>query len=288
MPRKSSTPEPDREPELALPLAEATAKLSDRISQGQRMHGSSVGSESELESAKRDYYKWDAYNTELLTRMFTSPKFAKEYSWWGIAGIGGYEPPLHEKIDEFRRDILDKIHRLESIRDRLELVPLASRVQKDKSTHAARVHTNKAFVVHGHDEASRETVARFLEKLGVHAIVLHVKATGGRTIIEKLEHYADVDFAVVLLTGDDKGCVASADPSTSLPRARQNVVLELGYFIGRLGREHVCALYKGSLELPSDFLGVGYVALDDGGGWRLGLAKELRGAGFSIDMNIVI
>jgi predicted nucleotide-binding protein len=148
----------------------------------------------------------------------------------------------------------------------------------------ARVHTNKVFVVHGHDEASRETVARFLEKLGVEAVILHEQATEGRTIVEKLEHYADVDFAVVLLTPDDIG--AQADNGDHLsPRARQNVVLELGFFVGKLGRKHVCALHKGPLELPSDYLGVGYVPLDAGGGWRLQLAKELRTAGFAVDMN---
>jgi predicted nucleotide-binding protein len=150
-----------------------------------------------------------------------------------------------------------------------------------------RAHGNKVFIVHGHDEGARETVARFLERLEVDAIVLHEKPTQGRTVVEKLEHYADVDFAVVLLTPDDVG--RSENQREALQaRARQNVILELGYFVGRLGRKKVCALYKGPLELPSDYLGVVYVPLDTAGGWRFQLAKELKSAGFTVDMNLAL
>jgi len=107
------------------------------------------------------------------------------------------------------------------------------------------------------------------------------------TVIEKLERHADVRFAVVLLTPDDEGR-SLADAAGARPRARQNVILELGYFTGRLGRRAVCALHRGALELPSDYLGVVYVAIDEGGGWQLKLAKELRAAGFPIDMNKAI
>jgi predicted nucleotide-binding protein len=151
-----------------------------------------------------------------------------------------------------------------------------------------RERTNKVFVVHGHDDGARESVARFLERLGLETIILHEQATGGRTIVEKLEYYSDVDFAIVLLTPDDVGGVKSSGRDKLQARARQNVILELGFFAGKLGRKHVCALFKGPLELPSDYLGVGYVPLDESGGWRLQLAKELRGAGFSVDMNLAL
>jgi len=95
------------------------------------------------------------------------------------------------------------------------------------------------------------------------------------------------DFAVVLLTPDDIGGSKSSDPDKLEARARQNVILELGFFVGKLGRKHVCALYKGPLDLPSDYLGVGYVPLDESGGWQLQLARELRSAGFSVDMNLL-
>jgi predicted nucleotide-binding protein len=104
----------------------------------------------------------------------------------------------------------------------------------------------KVFLVHGRDDAARETVARFLERLGLEAVILHAQATRGRTFIEKLEHYSGADCAVVLLTPDDVGALKT-DAAKLQPRARQNVVLELGYFVALLGRDHVCALHPETL-----------------------------------------
>ncbi|MEM7779451.1 MAG: nucleotide-binding protein [Pseudomonadota bacterium] len=142
--------------------------------------------------------------------------------------------------------------------------------------------SKRVFVVHGHDEGARETVARFLEKLGFEPIILHEQANQGRTIIEKVETHGGVSFAVVLLTPDDEGRVSGGDPN---PRPRQNVLLELGYFIGRLGRSNVCALKKGDMELPSDFAGVVWEEMDASGGWRLSLARELKAVGHDVDLN---
>lgn len=120
--------------------------------------------------------------------------------------------------------------------------------------------SRRVFLVHGHDEAAKQAVARFLEQLRLSPVLLSERPNEGRTIIEKFEHNADVAYAVVLLTPDDRA-VPDADGSETRPRARQNVILELGYFIGRLSRAHVCALYKGSVELPSDLHGVLYVPM---------------------------
>ena len=69
------------------------------------------------------------------------------------------------------------------------------------------------------------------------------------------------------------------------PRARQNVILELGVFLGKLGRKHVCPLVKGDVETPSDYDGVVYTKLDDAGGWKMKLVQELKAAGFDVDAN---
>ena len=145
--------------------------------------------------------------------------------------------------------------------------------------------SRKVFIVHGHDDGARETVARFLERIGLEAIILHEQANQGRTIIEKVVAHSDVGFAVVLLTPDDEGCEKGGSPE---PRARQNVLLELGYFIGRLGRDKVCALKRGTLEIPSDFAGVVWETMDSNGGWKQALARELEAAGHSIDWNKVM
>lgn len=145
--------------------------------------------------------------------------------------------------------------------------------------------SRRVFVVHGHDEGARETVARFLDKIGFEPVILHEQANQGRTVIEKIEAQADVGFAVVLLTPDDVGCVKDGEPE---PRARQNVLLELGYFLGRLGRSRVCALKRGQVEIPSDFAGVVWETMDASGGWKQALGRELEAAGFAIDWNKVM
>lgn len=141
------------------------------------------------------------------------------------------------------------------------------------------------FIVHGHDGEARETVARYLEKIGFAPIILHEQANRGRTVIEKVEANSDVGFAVVLLTPDDEGCKKGETPE---PRARQNVLLELGYFIGKLGRDRVCAFQRGKVNIPSDFAGVVWTAMDESNGWKQELARELSAAGYTIDWNTVM
>lgn len=165
---------------------------------------------------------------------------------------------------------------LEALEERRGDVSEASSVAQRPRDFGRRI-----FLVHGHDEAAKEAVARFLELLQFEVIILHEKANKGKTVIEKFETHADVAFAVVLLTPDDVMPDGSA-------RARQNVVLELGYFIGRLTRERVCAFRKGNVDLPSDILGVVYTPMDDAGAWRQALAKELDAAGLAVDWNTVM
>jgi predicted nucleotide-binding protein len=151
----------------------------------------------------------------------------------------------------------------------------------------APVPTNlsKVFVVHGHDGEARETVARFVEKLGFEPVILHERPNRGRTIITKFrEEAADVGFAVVLMTPDDVGGEPAFVAGKLRPRARQNVVFELGFFIGALGPERVAALVKGDVERPSDFDGVVYISLDNGS-WKVDLARELEAAGYLVDWN---
>ncbi len=144
------------------------------------------------------------------------------------------------------------------------------------------VMSSNVFVVHGHDEGMKSSVARFLEKLGLHPIILHEQPNAGKTIIEKFETNANVSFAIVLMSPDDEGRKKNKN-ETFKDRARQNVILELGYFIGRLGRSRVCALKFGEIEIPSDVLGVLYTPYDTNGGWKLQLVKELSEAGLPLD-----
>jgi len=152
------------------------------------------------------------------------------------------------------------------------------------------------FIVHGHDEKLKTQVACFLEQLELQPIILHEQADRGQTIIEKFEKHSNVSFAVVLLTPDDEGRkIKSEKPGWSdpvfveempmMPRARQNVIFEFGYFIGKLGRGNVCGLYCEGVELPSDYSGVLYTKVDNQGAWQFKLVKELEAAGFDVDAN---
>lgn len=144
--------------------------------------------------------------------------------------------------------------------------------------------SNKVFIVHGHDEAALQSLARFLEKLKLEVIVLKEQPNQGRTIIEKYEACADeVGFAVVLLTPDDVG--SSAAGTHQGQRARQNVIFELGYFSGKLGRGRVCLLRKGDVEIPSDLFGIVYTDMDSAEGWKISLVKELEAAKLDFDRN---
>ncbi|MBI5178533.1 MAG: nucleotide-binding protein [Nitrospinae bacterium] len=143
------------------------------------------------------------------------------------------------------------------------------------------VEGNEVFIIHGHDNELKETVARFIENLGLNPIILHEKANEGKTIIEKFEKHSSVGFAIALLTPDDKGRKNKVRKERS--RARQNVIFEMGYFFGRLGRHRVCALKKGGLEIPSDNDGVLYIPYDTAGAWKHSLFIELKAAGYSID-----
>ncbi|MBN8657796.1 MAG: nucleotide-binding protein [Anaerolineae bacterium] len=156
-----------------------------------------------------------------------------------------------------------------------------SRDNKDKL-----LLSKKVFIVHGRNHSLKEEVARFLEKFGLGAIILHEQPNFGMTIIEKFEAFSDVRYAIVLLTADDIGGVRDTKES-QLPRARQNVIFELGYFLGKLGRAHVCALYENGVELPSDVHGVLYVPWDNSGFWKIQIAKEMKHAGLKIDLNLI-
>ena len=148
-------------------------------------------------------------------------------------------------------------------------------------------NSKQVFVVSGRDEGTTDTVARFLENLKLDPVILQEQPNEGRTIIEKFEEYAEVGFAVVLCTPDDVGALATQQDKLQ-PRPRQNVVLEWGFFLGRIGRERVCALFKGDVEIPSDYSGVIYIKMDDSQGWQIQLARELRQAGFPVDANRIL
>ena len=155
------------------------------------------------------------------------------------------------------------------------------RVEKEKMMDYTRV-----FIVHGRDNEAKQEVARFVEKLDLEAIILHEQVSRSHTIIEKIEEFSNVGFAIVLYTPCDEGRLKGEENLSN--RARQNVVFEHGFLMGKIGRKNVCALVKGEVERPNDISGVVYEEMDIRGAWKVAIAKELKAAGYQIDFNKVI
>lgn len=143
----------------------------------------------------------------------------------------------------------------------------------------------KVFIVHGHNSEMKEAIARFIEKIGLEAIILDEQSNNGNTIIEKIEKHSDANFAIILYSPCDMG--RSIDESNLHCRARQNVVWEHGYFVGKLGRKRVCALVKdNSIERPSDISGLLYINYEDRD-WQIKLIKEIKASGINVDLNVL-
>jgi Predicted nucleotide-binding protein containing TIR-like domain len=187
----------------------------------------------------------------------------------------------------FRSGVDDAVSILESMIDEIgeywaDEVPGSASIERDDDDRMA-APARTIFVIHGHDHGFKETVARFLELLELQPIILHEQANEGRTIIEKFEDHAGVPFAIALFTPDDVG--RNVRTAELQPRARQNVVFEFGFFVGKLGRNKAAALVKGDVELPSDYDGVIYISVDESQRWRLDLVRELKAANIDVDAN---
>ena len=196
-----------------------------------------------------------------------------------------YIPPLEaSQNDDTAVELLNlatQIHKLAP--EEFEALTKAS-FSKAQTSSGASKDSSKVFIVHGHDDTAKAEMARLIIDLGFEPIILHEQASSGHTIIEKIESYSNVGFGVVLYTPCDKGG-KDTNPIDLKSRARQNVVFEHGYLIGKLGRENVCALVRGNVETPNDISGVVYVQIDSHGAWKYALADEMSSAGYDVDKN---
>jgi predicted nucleotide-binding protein len=274
-------------PKLLVPEAEAREKIKTQMKTGieiveslrKSSAGFGVATNPALEKAKAAREKWAKFTIDLLKTLVDDLPIHKEFGSPEAFFFGANQD---QQLMEW---MTERLHRLDSILDRLAIFPSVEKPVQAKAAPAqAKKQSMDIFIVHGHDNEAKEAVARFLEKLGLRAIILHEQADKGRTIIEKFEAHSNVGFAVILLTPDDIGFPREMRTDAK-PRSRQNVVFELGFFIGKLGRDRVCALRKGDIETPTDYLGVLYKTMDGKGAWKLELAKEIKHAGIDVDLN---
>ena len=191
-----------------------------------------------------------------------------------------YSPSsIFNEGERYVRDISDRVFE-ECSSQIQEATPKSNALTSDKPSKT--MDKSKVFIVHGHDNAAKEAVARFVEKIGLEAIILHEQASSGKTIIEKIEANSNVGFGIVLYTPCDLGRSKEEEDQLK-PRARQNVVFEHGYLMAKIGRKNVCALVKGDVETPSDIRGLVYVQMDERGAWKYDVANEMEACGYAVD-----
>ena len=278
--------------ELKVSRESAREKLEDRMQKGRDLRERRVASSSEFDELSNEYYKWDSFNRQLLKTLFTTDELEREYASW-FGGLIAGERSLGQKIAERYQDIEDKVHRLDSISDRLEIIPLATSVMAESSQSPSRHQgtanlSKKVFIVHGRDEVAKTSLEVFVREIGLEPIVLHRQADEGMTIIEKFERHSDVGYAFILLTPDEIAYFSVEDSKPDNERrkelrARPNVIFEFGYFVGKLGRSKVCCLYTGGVCLPSDVSGMIYKSynssIEEVG---YSIQKDLKAAGYKL------
>lgn len=245
--------------------------------------------ETEKKLFLADCRRWDSYNSALIRRSFDDND--SPYSYFSAYGRTGDLTKLlgEDIVKEVKHQISEKINYLESIIEQLPLIPqaaaIATKDNRDMNT-IIDIETKDVFIVHGHDAGLKNEVARFVADMGYNPIILHEQPNHGKTIIEKIETFSNVCYAIILYTPCDIG--ASNDGSNMQPRARQNVVFEHGYLIGKLGREKVCALIKDEVESPGDIDGVIYVTYDNRGAWKKEIAKEFKDLGMQFNIDAIL
>lgn len=242
-----------------------------------------------------NYKRWRDRNKSIYQTSFTEADSryyhdfeSQIWSIWGSDTIKEYKDNIRRLVNHMQGDI-----------ERVDLIECVVETEQQKEEPIQnKIDKKKVFVVHGHNSALRVEVARTIEQLGLQAIILLEQEDFGNTIIEKFEANAsDIGFAVVLITGDDLA-VSKKDlereqketdfKATYRSRARQNVIFEMGYFIGKLDRAHVFELMEDGVEGPGDLSGVLYTAVDEEGMWKVKLAKRLKAVGYSVNLEKII
>lgn len=177
------------------------------------------------------------------------------------------------------------------VTDNFIKVPPGSQTRQNlhlKEKEMKSQNNKNIFIVHGHDTELKNDVELFLKSIDLNPIVLHRELDEGLTVIEKFEKHSDVNYAIILLTPDDIGFTVEESQKHESEReielrARQNVIFEFGYFVGKLTRRNVCCIYKEGVKLPSDLNGLIYKkvnkSIEEVG---LFLMKELRNCGLDV------
>ena len=270
---------------LLTTISNFKSKLDKRISLGLVLIERIDKKQEAFEVLNKKMNTWDDYNKEFLKQAFDDPnnEYWESYINAGYTHFGDIKSEVKGDFYLTLRGLIqDKLDDLNNLNNKAELIKSIDKTES--KTKSQELSKEEVFIVHGHDEEAKAKTARFIQKLGFKPIILHEQASSGKTIIEKIESYSNVGFGIVLYTPCDVGSVKRASLELK-KRARQNVVFEHGFLIGKIGRKNVCALVKGDIETPNDISGVVYITMDNGEGWEFQIAKEMKKSGYTVDMN---
>lgn len=260
-----------------------TNELESWIGEGRRLY-----QEEDPEHAQDAFNTWADAVGWWLTQVAPGTGISADWSALPVSNLTCGRHYLSDPTSwlDYKKAIQTRLSFLGKVSRQLVVESVAP--SQEKASLSQNTSSGKVFIVHGHDSSRRDSVARFLHQLHLNPIVLHEQPNAGRTIIEKFIDHSNVGYAVVLFTPDDVGRLKNDPVDKEQPRARQNVILELGFFLGKLGRKNVCVLYEAGVDIPSDYRGVLFVELDSQAAWQMKLAKEMKAAGVPIDMNAVL
>ena len=280
---------------LLISASQLRNRLDEAITQGSNLLEG--GGQEDLAVLSAGYQTWDRRNQLILDSsfdvkgFFTSGPKTDYLDFRGLKYGVGLDMAESVTVDGVREDISTKMRRLSELKDNLALYALEPEIQAEGASAAETPNSKPStvFVIHGRADTPRLEVQNLLLRATSHPpVVLMEQPNQGGTIIEKLEEHlgTTAGFAVVIITGDDEGRLVNT-PELQ-PRARQNVILELGYAMGRIGRRNVTILYEENVELPSDISGVAYYHLDSHGGWQRRLLGDLKAAGFDVNAEALL
>ncbi len=213
-----------------------------------------------ITSSDPDFKSW---NNSLL--RFVEKKYGKNSKTYDDFSKRTYslsfffgDTPESEHINAYKDDMSITRRDLEKLLEEEKMFNDELNVSDIKKNNKSK----KVFIVHGRDDSKKYEVKGFLHELGLEPIILHQQVNGGKTIIEKIEKNSDdIACAIVLFTPDDIGKLKDSDEELRT-RARQNVIFEAGYFMGKIGRNRTIIL-SGVEEKMTDIDGIVYIDINN-------------------------
>ena len=257
--------------------------LDERIELGEELYYRQVETQADLKRNKDEYYSWSKYNSELLKKAFNKQqneyqKIYDDTDSFFFGSIGLRKSPLQD-LKSLKDKINHKVNILKQISSKTEF--MERNVLKSNLFKNQELETNKTqiFVVAGQDNEARDKTTRFIENLGLEAIVLEDTTL----LLEKIKAYPNAKFGIVLYTANPTQDTKSAN-SNAKQKAQQNKILEHCFLMVKIGKNNVCALVSENVDMPNDISGAVYISMDKSDQWSNSIIKELKKAGYPINM----